>query len=42
MLSFGFVNEVVDTVRCEPLRDYLRGILTRRFARDPAITGSMV
>ena len=42
MLSFGFVNEVVDTVRCEPLRDYLRGIHTRRFARDPAITGSMV
>jgi Fe-S cluster assembly protein SufD len=36
MLSFGFINEVIDTVRCDALRDYLHGMLQRRFARDPA------
>lgn len=37
MLSFGFINEVIHTVRCDALRDYLRGILADRFARDPAL-----
>ena len=41
MLSFGFINEVIDTVRCEALRDFLRVLLTRRFARDPALVGSV-
>jgi Fe-S cluster assembly protein SufD len=36
MLSFGFINEVIDTVRCDGLRDYLRVLLSHRFARDPA------
>ena len=36
MLSFGFINEVIDTVRCDALRDYLRVLLSHRFARDPA------
>jgi len=40
MLSFGFINEVIDTVHCETLRDYLRSELTTRFARDPALSGS--
>ncbi|MCB1679825.1 MAG: Fe-S cluster assembly protein SufD [Halioglobus sp.] len=38
MLSFGFINEVIDTVRNAALRDYLRAMLARRFARDPALT----
>ncbi len=41
MLSFGFINEVIDTVRCDALRDYLQAFLTRRFARDPALTGGV-
>jgi Fe-S cluster assembly protein SufD len=40
MLSVGFINEVVDTVRCEALRDYLHGILRHRFASDPAFIAS--
>jgi Fe-S cluster assembly protein SufD len=39
MLSFGFINEVLDSVRCEALRDYLRPLLAQRFARDPALVG---
>jgi Fe-S cluster assembly protein SufD len=41
MLSFGFINEVIDTVRCEALREYLRGELGARFARDPAFSGGV-
>ena len=41
MLSFGFINEVINTVRCEPLRDYLRELLSRRFARDSALVGDV-
>ena len=38
MLSFGFINEVIDTIRCERVRDYLRPLLARRLARDPSLT----
>jgi len=41
MLSFGFINEVIDTVRCESLRDFLRDLLRRRFARDSALMGGV-
>ena len=41
MLSFCFINEVVDTVRCIPLREYLQGILNQRFSREPAFVGSV-
>lgn len=41
MLSFGFINEVIDTVRCESLRDFLRDLLRRRFARDSALVGDV-
>lgn len=37
MLSFGFVNEVLDSARNEALRDYLRPLLAGRFARDPSL-----
>lgn len=37
MLSFGFVNEVLDGVRLAALRDHLRPLLAARFARDPAL-----
>lgn len=41
MLSFGFINEVIDTVRCDTLRDYLLGELTNRFSSDPALAGGV-
>lgn len=37
MLSFGFINEVIDTVRNDALRQFLRVMLARRFSRDPAL-----
>ena len=39
MLSTGFINEVIDSVRCEALRVYLQALLAQRFARDPAVLG---
>ena len=38
MLSYGFVNEVIDSIRIEALRDYLRPLLAKRFSRDPKLT----
>lgn len=35
MLSFGFVNELIEGVRLASLRAYLRPLLAERFARDP-------
>lgn len=37
MLSFGFVNEVLNGARLVALRDALRPLLAERFARDPAL-----
>jgi len=37
MLSFGFINEVVDNVRLDELRAYLRPLLAHRFSRDPQL-----
>jgi Fe-S cluster assembly protein SufD len=37
MLNFGFINELVEGVRCEVLRDYLKPLLAQRFARDPGL-----
>ncbi len=34
MLSFGFINELIDGMALEPLRDYLRPLLAKRFARN--------
>jgi len=41
MLSTGFINEVIDSVRCEALRVYLQALLAQRFARDPAVLGGV-
>ena len=41
MLSFGFINEVIESIRCEALRDYLQPMLAARFARDPALVGQV-
>jgi Fe-S cluster assembly protein SufD len=41
MLSFGFINEVTDSVRCDALRAYLQTLLSQRFARDPALSGNV-
>jgi Fe-S cluster assembly protein SufD len=38
MLSYGFINEVVEKIHLEALRDFLRPLLARRFARDPSLT----
>ncbi|GAB3288278.1 Fe-S cluster assembly protein SufD [Parahaliea aestuarii] len=38
MISYGFINELVDGVRCEPLRDFLKPLLARRFARNEKLT----
>ncbi|MEZ5569468.1 MAG: Fe-S cluster assembly protein SufD [Halioglobus sp.] len=37
MLSYGFVNELVDAVPCEAVRDYLKPLLAKRFARSPKL-----
>lgn len=42
MLSFGFINEVIDTVRCDALRHYLQPLLARRFSRDPVLARQML
>ncbi len=38
MLSYGFINELVDGIRCEPIREYLKPMLARRFARSERLT----
>jgi Fe-S cluster assembly protein SufD len=38
MLSYGFINEVVEKIQLEALRDYLRPLLASRFSRDPGLT----
>lgn len=38
MLSYGFINELVDGLRLEALQDYLRPLLAQRFSRDPRLT----
>jgi Fe-S cluster assembly protein SufD len=38
MLSYGFINEVIEKIHLEALRDFLRPLLARRFARDPSLT----
>jgi Fe-S cluster assembly protein SufD len=38
MLSFGFINELLEGLSLASLRDYLRPLLATRFARDPALT----
>ncbi len=38
MLSYGFVNEVIDSIGLEALREYLRPLLAKRFSRDPKLT----
>jgi Fe-S cluster assembly protein SufD len=37
MLSFGFINELLEGLALESLRDYLRPLLASRFARDPSL-----
>jgi Fe-S cluster assembly protein SufD len=38
MLSYGFINEVIDNIALESLREYLRPLLAKRFSRDPKLT----
>ena len=41
LLSFGFVNELVNAVRSEPLRDFLQRLLAARFSRPAALTAGV-
>jgi len=38
MLSFGFINELIQKIQLQTLRDFLRPILARRFATKPDLT----
>ena len=38
MLSFGFINELLNQLRLEPVRDLLRPVLAKWFGRDSALT----
>ena len=38
LLSFGFINEILNRIDREPLREYLRPQLAGLFATDPALT----
>ncbi|MGI9295325.1 MAG: Fe-S cluster assembly protein SufD [Pseudomonadales bacterium] len=38
MLSFGFINELLNQLRLEPVRNLLRPVLTEWFGRDSALT----
>jgi Fe-S cluster assembly protein SufD len=38
MLSYGFINELVDALEYEPLKDFLHPLLARRLSRDPLLT----
>ncbi|GAB5413606.1 MAG: Fe-S cluster assembly protein SufD [Congregibacter sp.] len=37
MLSFGFINELIDALELRGLRDYLRPLLATRFARESSL-----
>lgn len=38
MLSYGFINELVDALDNAPLRDFLHPLLAQRLSRDPLLT----
>lgn len=37
MLSFGFINELLNRIRLQPVADYLRPLLAERFVRDTSL-----
>jgi len=37
MLSYGFINELVEDMACEVLREFIRPLLANRFARNPRL-----
>ncbi len=42
MLSFGFINELVDNIGNESVRNYLRPLLAQQFSADPDLTRHLV
>ena len=38
MLSYGFINELVEALDNEALKDFLHPLLARRLSRDPLLT----
>jgi Fe-S cluster assembly protein SufD len=38
MLSYGFINELVEALGHEPLKDFLHPLLAQRLSRDPLLT----
>jgi len=37
LLQFGFINEILNRIRREPLQNYLRPRLAGLFAQDPKL-----
>ena len=37
MLSYGFINELVEGLACAAVRDFVKPLLARRFARNPRL-----
>ena len=37
MLSYGFINELVDGLDSDALKDFLHPLLATRLARDPQL-----
>lgn len=37
MLSYGFINELVEGLACAAVRDFIKPLLARRFARNPRL-----
>jgi Fe-S cluster assembly protein SufD len=42
MLSFGFINEIIDKVKHDAISQYLRPIMAGLFARDPELMRHLV
>ncbi|MAC34172.1 MAG: Fe-S cluster assembly protein SufD [Haliea sp.] len=38
MLSYGFINELVEDLPCAAVRDFVKPLLASRFARNPRLT----
>lgn len=42
MLSYGFVNELIDAIPCAALHTYLKPLLAKRFARSPKLARHLI
>lgn len=42
MLSFGFINELLNTIKLQPIAEHLRPMLAAKFAHDPELLRHIV